>query len=63
MSNQKECPKCELPLKERKDGSRFCVNGCEIYTAAPHGATFSAQITGDSGGYSHGQRRNPKLEE
>jgi hypothetical protein len=35
----KPCPKCGEPLQEKKE-SRYCRNGCEIYTAAPQGASY-----------------------
>jgi hypothetical protein len=34
MSDEKPCPKCGEPLKGKPE-SRYCRNGCDIYTAAP----------------------------
>lgn len=67
----KLCPKCDEPLIERKDKSKFCRNGCEIYTAVPRGSAYHDQVVTPkkdkngnvmTGGGSNNLRRFPRFE-
>lgn len=64
----KLCPKCNQELQEKND-HRWCRNGCEIYTAMPHGSAFDVmqRDVPDNAGSNRvvtgGLRRTPRFDE
>ena len=64
---KKSCPKCGEPLMtaDQEGASLYCRNGCEIYTAMPHGSGFNVRNVGSVFGpfFGGGIRRSPVFEE
>ena len=48
VDQPKDCPKCGLTLRGEYD-SRWCQNGCDIFTAVPVGSTFTVRANDSEG--------------
>lgn len=60
-SPDKPCPKCGTILKI-KGNSKWCQNGCDIFTAVPRGSGFTVKANDSMGqifAHSDGLRKTP----